>query len=200
MFCLLLRRVELIMEKRKYEARFFLGFTFCLLSFKWFYYSFSIMSSPMTDLNIVCQNCRGISTRDISTQAFRFIHKYKLTMICLTETRANEDQFNRFVTGCQPLGAGLKFQHKVFQEGFWSPGENTLDKFHLQLSLSVLSIWLFLQVLLFLFFITLLIFILNVLCGMSSLESLLLIFLGLLLAILMLSLLEMNIKGGTFSY
>lgn len=45
---------------------------------------------------IICWNCRGISSGDTSSRILRLIRTLKPAVICLVETRANEDRFIRF--------------------------------------------------------------------------------------------------------
>lgn len=69
------------------------SFLFTVVHFLSFSYLFS-----MIDTNIICWNCREISSRDTSSRVLRLIQKYKLMKVCLVETRANDDRFDRFCT------------------------------------------------------------------------------------------------------
>lgn len=45
---------------------------------------------------IIYWNCRGVSSRDTTTRIFYLMRKFKPVIICLVETRTNDDRLQRF--------------------------------------------------------------------------------------------------------
>ncbi|XP_039138822.1 uncharacterized protein LOC120276159 [Dioscorea cayenensis subsp. rotundata] len=68
----------------------------------------------MNRFNLVCWNCRGISSGDISNRAHNFIRKFKPLIVCFVETKANEDRVYRF---CQKLPADWDWA-AILADGF----------------------------------------------------------------------------------
>lgn len=62
------------------------------------HFSFTLICFLMfTELTkIICRNCRGVSSLDTTSRVFHPMKKYKPIMICLVETRTNDDRFQRF--------------------------------------------------------------------------------------------------------
>lgn len=47
-------------------------------------------------IKIICWNCRGVSKRDTTTQIIHMLTKIKDLILCLVETRADNDCLGRF--------------------------------------------------------------------------------------------------------
>lgn len=136
--------------------------------------SFQFMLSMSA--KIICWNCRGISARDTCSRILHFIRKDKPWIICLLETRANDDRVDRF---CSKLPRCWEWA-AILAEGYSGAllfyGIVGLAWLLLLRCLAGLCISFFLMSLLkflfFLLFITLIVCVLNALCGLSLIRFL----------------------------
>lgn len=64
---------------------------------------------------IICWNCRGVSSRDATSRIFYLMKKFNLIMLCLVETRANDNRLQRF---CSKLKSQWKWA-AILAEGYF---------------------------------------------------------------------------------
>lgn len=57
-----------------------------------------LLSIFMDSIKLICWKCRGVSGSDTTSQIKQMMRKSKPHIICLVETRANENRLNRFVS------------------------------------------------------------------------------------------------------
>lgn len=58
---------------------------------------FNIWFIMFTDhTKFICWNCRGVSSRDTTSRVLHLMNKFRPTLICLVETRTNDDRLQRF--------------------------------------------------------------------------------------------------------
>lgn len=63
---------------------------------------------------IICWNCQGVSSRYTTSRIFYLLKKFNPIMICLVETRVNDDRLQRF---CSKLKSQWRWV-EILAEGY----------------------------------------------------------------------------------